>query len=47
MGAGVTIVSYNGGVNLGVFADAAIIPDPEQLLEGFERQFNAMRTILD
>jgi WS/DGAT/MGAT family acyltransferase len=47
MGAGVTIVSYNGGVNLGVFADAAIVPDPERLLEGFDRQFDVMRSILD
>lgn len=47
MGAGVTIVSYNGGVNLGVFADAAIVPDPERLLEGFDRQFAVMQTVLD
>jgi hypothetical protein len=46
MGAGVTILSYNGGVNLGVFADEAIIPDPEALLEGFDRQFEIMRMVL-
>lgn len=39
MGAGVTIVSYNGSVNLGVFADKEIMPDPERLLADFGIQF--------
>jgi WS/DGAT/MGAT family acyltransferase len=42
MGAGVTIVSYNGSVNLGVFADKEIIPDPERLLADFATQFERL-----
>jgi diacylglycerol O-acyltransferase len=34
---GLAIISYNGSVNIGVAADAALVPDPELLAEHIEK----------
>jgi diacylglycerol O-acyltransferase len=39
IGLGISILSYNGRVTLGVAADENRMPDPEVLLEGFEKEF--------
>ncbi len=40
VGLGISILSYDGKVTVGVAADSHRMPDPEALLEGFEAEFN-------
>jgi WS/DGAT/MGAT family acyltransferase len=42
MGLGVSILSYAGGVMVGVAADAGLIPDPDRLVTGFERELKGL-----
>jgi WS/DGAT/MGAT family acyltransferase len=42
LGLGVSILSYAGGVTLGVIADAGLVPDPEAITVGFEAQFGQL-----
>jgi diacylglycerol O-acyltransferase / wax synthase len=42
-GLGLSILSYNGEVILGVAADAGLIPDPEQIVAGFQAELEAMQ----
>ncbi len=43
LGLGVSIISYAGGVMLGVATDARLVPDPERIVEAFKLEFEAMR----
>jgi hypothetical protein len=43
LGLGISILSYNGGVRLGIATDAGLVPDPERIVENFEVEFEAMR----
>ena len=40
IGLGVSILSYNNNVIVGIASDEGLMPDPEVLLEGFEEEFN-------
>ena len=40
IGLGVSILSYNDNVIVGIASDEGLMPDPEVLLEGFENEFN-------
>jgi hypothetical protein len=40
IGLGVSILSYNDNVIVGIASDEGLMPDPEVLLEGFEDEFN-------
>ena len=40
VGLGISILSYDGEVTVGVASDEGLLPDPEVLLEGFEEEFN-------
>ena len=42
IGLGISILSYNGKVTVGIASDEGLMPDPEVLLEGFEDEFNAL-----
>jgi len=42
---GVSILSYAGNVRMGVATDAGLVPDPEKIVEGFQREFEAMRAL--
>jgi hypothetical protein len=42
LGMGVSILSYNGGVTLGVITDAGLMPDPEAITARFEEEFGHM-----
>jgi WS/DGAT/MGAT family acyltransferase len=44
VGLGISIISYDGDVRLGLAADAGLVPDPEALLAGFRREFDALRS---
>lgn len=41
LGLGVSILSYNGTVRLGVNCDAGLIPDPDAIIDGFAEEFQA------
>jgi WS/DGAT/MGAT family acyltransferase len=43
LGLGISILSYAGGVMLGVATDEGLIPDPERIVDGFEREFKSLR----
>ena len=43
VGLGVTIFSYDGRVTFGVNADAGLVPDPDELLQGIAAELHAMR----
>jgi WS/DGAT/MGAT family acyltransferase len=43
LGIGISIISYSGGVMLGVATDARLVPDPERIVEAFKVEFEAMR----
>ena len=40
IGLGISILSYNGNLVVGIASDEKLMPDPEVLLEGFEDEFN-------
>ncbi len=42
LGLGVSILSYAGGVSLGVATDAGLVPDPERILLAFREEFDAL-----
>lgn len=42
LGMGVSIISYNGEVRLGVAVDAGLVPDPRRIIEGFHDEFEEM-----
>jgi WS/DGAT/MGAT family acyltransferase len=49
LGIGVSILSYNGKVCLGIATDAGLVPDPERILDGFyaelEELFDLVRIV--
>ena len=42
LGLGLSIFSYSGHVTLGVAADASLVPEPRELVQGFEQELTAM-----
>ena len=38
VGVGVSLLSYAGGVRLGIATDAGLVPDPERLIGGFQQE---------
>ncbi len=40
IGLGISIISYDGKVTVGIASDEGLMADPEILLEGFEEEFN-------
>jgi hypothetical protein len=47
IGLGISILSYNGKVTVGIASDERLMPDPEVLLEGFEDEFNALLDLVN
>ena len=45
LGMGVSIISYNGGVMIGVTTDAGLVPDPEQIIDNIGLEFAALRQL--
>ena len=39
IGVGLSIFSYGGGIRVGVFSDEYVIPNPREIVKGFERNF--------
>jgi WS/DGAT/MGAT family acyltransferase len=42
LGMGISIMSYRGLATLGVIADARLVPDPEAITDGFNREFEVL-----
>ena len=42
IGMGVSILSYNGGVQFGLITDAGRVPDPERVIAGFRPEFERL-----
>jgi len=43
LGLGISILSYAGGVMLGVATDEGLVPDPERIVEAFGQELQALR----
>jgi diacylglycerol O-acyltransferase len=43
LGLGISILSYDGGVMLGIATDAGLVPDPERIVDNFAVEFEEMR----
>jgi diacylglycerol O-acyltransferase / wax synthase len=43
LGLGISILSYAGGVMLGVATDEGLVPDPERIVDGFALEFESMK----
>ena len=46
LGLGVSIFSYNGQVRLGVATDADLVPDPENIIEGFYEEMEDLMQLV-
>src|SRR5690348_7012022 len=44
LGLGISILSYAGGVMLGVATDEGLIADPDKIVDAFSQEFRALRT---
>lgn len=44
LGMGVSIISYNGGVILGIATDECLVPDPEKIIDYFHDEFEALKS---
>jgi diacylglycerol O-acyltransferase / wax synthase len=42
IGLGVSILSYNGGVQFGVITDTELCDEPQHIIDGFEPEFNKL-----
>jgi len=42
LGLGLSILSYDGGVRLGVGTDAGLVPDPLRIVDGFDAEIEAL-----
>jgi diacylglycerol O-acyltransferase / wax synthase len=45
LGLGISILSYAGGVMLGVATDEGLIPDPERIVDEFGSEFQALKAL--
>jgi hypothetical protein len=46
LGLGVSILSYNGTVQLGVATDVGLVPDPDVIIAGFHREFESFKEMV-
>jgi WS/DGAT/MGAT family acyltransferase len=47
LGLGVSIMSYNNEVLLGIATDAGLVPDPETIIAGFHKEFEEMMGLVE
>jgi WS/DGAT/MGAT family acyltransferase len=45
IGVGVSILSYGGGVQFGLITDASLCPEPQQIIDRFEPEFQKLLTL--
>ncbi len=46
LGIGVSIISYNNKVCLGVVTDVNLVNDPDEIIKGYYREFDALKKSL-
>ena len=46
LGLGVSIISYAGQVMVGIATDEGLVPDPDQIIKGFHREFDALMQLV-
>jgi hypothetical protein len=46
LGLGVSIMSYNNQVLLGIATDAGLVPDPQTIITGFHDEFESMMRLV-
>lgn len=46
LGMGISIISYNDKVCLGVVTDTHLVSDPDKIIEGYYKEFDAMKKLL-
>ncbi len=46
VGVGVSILSYNGGVQFGLITDTGLCPEPQQIIDGFAPEFEKLVLML-
>jgi WS/DGAT/MGAT family acyltransferase len=44
LGLGISILSYAGGVMLGVATDEGLVADPEKIVDAFEKEFKSLKS---
>lgn len=47
VGLGVSVISYNGAVRLGVASDARLAPDPQAIIAGLHAEFEELKSSFD
>ncbi len=47
LGMGISIISYNGGVQVGVTTDAGLVADPERIVDNVLIEFEALRQLAE
>jgi hypothetical protein len=45
LGMGVSIMSYNSQVRVGIITDAGLVPDPEAIVAGFDAEFDQLMKV--
>jgi WS/DGAT/MGAT family acyltransferase len=45
LGLGVSIISYNGGIMVGINSDAGLVPDPEHIVNNLDIEVEALRQL--
>ncbi|MBF0450868.1 MAG: wax ester/triacylglycerol synthase family O-acyltransferase [Candidatus Magnetomorum sp.] len=45
VGHGISIISYNNAVTIGVVTDSALVPEPEDILQAFQEEFDHIVTL--
>jgi len=45
IGIGISILSFAGKVQVGVIADEALVPDPAELIQAFEDEFDTLKVL--
>lgn len=46
LGLGVSILSYDGNVSIGIATDVGLVPDPERLIESFHEEMESLKTVV-
>lgn len=47
LGLGISIISYNGAVHIGIAADKGLIPEPQRIADGFNEELESMMELVE
>jgi hypothetical protein len=46
LGMGISLISYNGSVMMGVTTDAGLVPNPERIIDNIALEFEALKQLV-